>query len=107
MGRRTWTARHICAARPQLQPVLAGVAGTLVRHGLAEQNDRRIERMEQITRDLQQRAETGHGSPIRPPSTAHRMAHDMERSWSPTELGEQVLGFYMEAGADSAAPGGI
>lgn len=101
VGRRKWTARDICAVRPQLQPVLAGVAGTLVRHGLAEQIDRRIERMEQIARDLQQRAETGHGSPIRPPSAAQGIAHDMERSCSPTELGEQVLGFYLEAGDES------
>lgn len=27
----------------------------------------------------------------------------IERRWSPTELRERVLGYYLEAGADSAA----
>lgn len=30
-------------------------------------------------------------------------ARRIERSWTPTELGERVLGYYLEAGADSAA----
>lgn len=101
IGHRKWTGPQIIAVRPQLQPVLTGVAGTLVRHGLAEQTDRRIEEMEQITRNLQQQARDADGVAFRAPRpTSPRMQPGMERSWSPTELGEKVLGFYAEAGAD-------
>ena len=101
-GRRSWTARHICAARPQLAPVLAGVAGTLVRHGLAEQSDRRLEAMEKLTQKMLAAADSATPSPR---MAAPRIAHNMERSWSPTELGEQVLGYYLEAGIEAQASG--
>ena len=107
IGRRKWSAAHVVSVRPQLQSVLAGVAGTLVRHGLAEQNDRRIEVMERITRDLQQMAETGIRPPVSTPAAPRHTRYNMDRSWSPTELGEQVLGFYLEAGAESLDQEGV
>lgn len=63
---------------PELAPVLPGLAGILVRHGLAEQTDRTRETLEQR------------------PSVGR-----IERIWSPTELGEQVLGYYLDAGAEA------
>jgi hypothetical protein len=75
-----WIAREILAVRPELAPVLRGLIATLVRHGLAEETG-------------------GRGSYIYEVD---------ERTFLPTELGEQVLGFYLEVGAgaeitDSAA----
>lgn len=88
-GRRSWTARAAVQHRPQLRPVLSSVVGTLVRHGLAEQTDRTPEAMQQLVTDLGMQVTPG--------------VRRIERSWTPTELGERVLGYYLEAGADSAA----
>ena len=86
-GRRSWTARATIQHRPQLRPVLSSVVGTLVRHGLAEQTDRTPEAMQQLVTDLGMQVTPG--------------ARRIERSWTPTELGERVLGYYLEAGANS------
>jgi hypothetical protein len=104
VGQRIWTAPVIAAIRPQLQPVLTSVTGSLVRHGLAEQTDRTREALEQLEHDLkeqvnQQAAGASRGPRITPPRLVGPVIRKVERSWSPTELGEQVLGFYFEAAA--------
>jgi hypothetical protein len=107
VGRRIWTAQFILTARPGLRPVFTSVAGTLVRHGLAEQTDRALEAMEQLSKEFEQQinqqaaaARRGGGTGMFTPVQAPAI-HGIERSWSPTELGEQVLGFYLEAGAEA------
>jgi len=104
VGQRVWKAEMIPVVRPELAEVLAGLAGTLIRHGLAEQTDRTREAMEQLGREFQVQLNearraggVGLGSP-NPPSIRR-----IERTWSPTELGEKVLGYYLEAGASNQA----
>lgn len=108
IGRREWEADLIPIVRPELDPVLSGLAGSLIRHGLAQQSDRTREAMEQLGKDF-------HGRMIRQASAARRGLQPtpigqrapaisrVERSWLPTELGEIVLGYYLEAGADAGS----
>src|SRR6202042_3051069 len=53
-GRRSWTQAWILDQRPHLRPVFTSVAGTLVRHGLAEQTDWAREAMEQLGKDFRE-----------------------------------------------------
>ena len=101
--KRIWLAPAIVAVRPQLQPVLTGVAGTLVRHGLAEQTDRTPEALERLGRQSYRQAAAAESRRPRetPPALWAPRERRVERSWSPTELGEQVLGFYEEAGTEA------
>jgi hypothetical protein len=107
VGRRTWKADLIAVVRPELTTVLTGLAGTLIRHGLAQQADRTREAMEQFGKDFQERinrqvAGVTRGGGIAPPHSMQPPSISrIERTWTPTELGEQVLGFYLEAGATS------
>src|SRR5439155_849252 len=100
--KRIWLAPVITAIRPQLQPVFTSVAGTLVRHGLAEQTDRTPEALERLGRQsyLQAAATESRRPRATPPALWSPRERRVERSWSPTELGEQVLGFYYEAAAE-------
>jgi hypothetical protein len=106
-GPRKWTGPEITNVRPALRPVLTSLIGTLVRHGLAEYVDQTRPALDQLGREMQGRinqqaafirGSTGHPMtfPPRPP-----IAPTAERIWSPTELGELVLGFYEEAGAEA------
>jgi hypothetical protein len=102
VGRRIWTARAIVAARPQLRPVLTSVTGTLERHGLAVQSDKTLDALGEfgyLERQFYER-----NIPEEAQWYAERSVSTMDkivRSWSPTELGEQILGFYEEAGAEA------
>jgi hypothetical protein len=105
IGRRKWTARQICAARPQLRPVLTTLLGTLERHGLAAQNDTAPEVLKQLSENLLQQVNQQAGQMQRhqqtKPVTLQRPAiRDVEPSWSPTELGEKVLDYYRAAGEE-------
>jgi hypothetical protein len=108
-GRRIWTAPQICAARPQLRPVVPTLLGTLQRHGLAAKNDIAPEMLKQLSNNITQQVNRQAGEMQRsrrtePITLREPTIHDVEPSWSPTELGELVLGFYLEAGiADSPA----
>src|SRR6202042_3719530 len=103
-GRRSWTQAWILDQRPHLRPVFTSVVGTLVRHGLAEQTDRTREAMEQLGKDFQEqlgrqatlanRTRKGTPATLRPPNLRR-----IERSWSPSEMGERILGYFVEAGA--------
>jgi hypothetical protein len=113
-GRRIWTSPQICAVRPQLRPVLTTLLGTLQRHGLAAQNDTAPEVLKQLSDDLTQQVnrqagQMQSGRMMKPITLQKPRVRDVEPNWSPTELGEQVLGFYLEAGVeaeitDPAAP---
>jgi hypothetical protein len=107
-GRRDWTAPQICGVRPQLRPVLTSLLGTLERHGLASLVDSGPAMAKQLAEDLakqvnqqagQMQRSGGRVRPItlRPPL----VLRPTEPSWSPTELGEQVLAFYDAAAVDS------
>jgi hypothetical protein len=86
-----WTAEQMTAALPSLAPVLGSVIGALERHGLIEQNDSTAEALTEYSKAYAR----GHNN-ARP-----RVINSIEAeriaplpSWSPTALGEQVLGYY-------------
>ena len=91
IGRRSWTAEQIIIARPRLQPILTSLIGTMLRHGLAVQNDNVPKALEKYTNAMSLAISSGGSPTITPPSP----------SWSPTPLGEQVLGKYREIGDES------
>ena len=106
IGQRIWTTGQIGQARPPLRPVLSSLLRTLQRHGLAAQND--------TTGDVFQadfaKARPGvqraagqarrHGKNAQPnPSFRNLASVAPVVSWSPTELGEQVIDALLEAGA--------
>jgi hypothetical protein len=101
--KRIWLAPVIVAVRPQLRPVLTSVVATLVRHGLAEQTERTPESLERLGRQSYRQAAAAESRRPRatPPALWAPRERRVERSWSPTELGEQVLGFYFEAAAEA------
>ena len=100
-----WTARQMKAALPSLEPVLGSLIGALERHGLIEQNDSTPEALTKFSELI--RKETNRNSPpgrqvglghvqqqppVLNPIQAKQVAPPL--SWSPTDLGEQVLGYY-------------
>lgn len=111
IGRRKWTTRLICAVRPDLQSVLPSLLGELRESGLAQENEivpdaiKRLsdDLMKQVNRQAGQMQRSKQNKPITLQQSTIRLP---EPTWSPTELGEKILGFYAEAGAeDSQAPG--
>lgn len=114
IGRRKWTEHQIVAARPQLRPVLTSLLGTLQRHGLAAENDSAPEVLEQLSKDLvqqvnRQAGKMQRGRPATPITLRETKPRNVEPNWSPTELGEKVLGYYRLAGeeefTDALGPG--
>jgi len=111
-GLRKWTAREITDARPNLGPVLDGLMGTLIRHGLAIENNEAGEALEQALAGLENRGREQAGQ-IRAGSrlTAGMLqpyipeVSRIERTWSPTELGERLLNAYREAGENTSPVG--
>lgn len=103
-GVRVWDEEQITDARPEIGDVLPSVAGTLTRHGLAAQVDRTREAMEQTMKDLREQVnrQANAAANLRRPielDTRSRLpvSFGVERRWSPTRLGEIVLGYYLEA----------
>jgi hypothetical protein len=100
-----WTARQMKAALTPLEPVLQSVIGTLERHGLIEQNDSTPEALTKFSQAIRdetarknppgRKVGLGHiqqQPPVLNPIQAQRVAPPP--SWSPTDLGKQVLGYY-------------
>jgi hypothetical protein len=105
-GRRIWTAREICAVRPQLRPVLTTLIGTLQRHGLAAEVDSAPKVVKQLSKGLteqvnRQAGRTQRGRQMKPITLREATVRPVEPSWSPTELGEKVLDYYRLAGEDN------
>jgi hypothetical protein len=107
-----WKTEQIRAVMPEIQPVLSNLLGELRESGLAQENDTapdvarqlRDHLTEQINNHAEQMQRTQGVRPIKLKMRRFRRAYP---TWSPTELGEKVLGFYAEAGAeDSQNPGG-
>ncbi len=91
VGHRKWDAELVPIVRPELAPVLTGLAGTLIRHGLAEQTDKTREAIEQISKEFQsqinRQAEAAGGGQQRAPyGQRPPTIRQIERSLSPTEL---------------------
>lgn len=105
IGRRKWTACQIVAARPQLRPVLTTLLGTLQRHGLATENDSAPEVLEELSKDLvkqvnQQAGQMQRSQQAKPVILRETKVRSVQPSWSPTELGEMILGYYRLAGEE-------
>ena len=105
IGRRKWTAGQICAARSQLRPVLTSLLGALEQRGLADQNDTAPDVLKQLSEDLTQQVnrqaeQMQRGKQMKPITLQRPTIHDVEPSWSPTELGETVLEYYQQAGEE-------
>jgi hypothetical protein len=70
-GRRNWATWHINALMPDSEPVLSNLLGELRERGLIQELN-----------------------------TAPTTTPTLEPIWAPTELGETILGFYAEPGAE-------
>jgi hypothetical protein len=105
VGGRIWTELAIFAVRPQQRPVLMSVTGTLVRHGLAVQADKTLDELGEFGHlewQIHKRAILeAYDREDSSKAAALNSTTPTVRSWSPTELGEQVLGFYEEAGTEA------
>jgi hypothetical protein len=106
-GRRIWTAVQIGQARPELRPVVTSLIGTLERYGLAVQNDDTAAVLAEFSKQIRkemarnppQRARNGAQLlPVMPEMTTNRITP--APSWSPTNLGDQVLGYYQLAATE-------
>jgi hypothetical protein len=109
VGRRKWTAPQIRAVRPKLQPVLPSLLGALQQHGLADQNDTVPDALKKLSDDLAQQVnrqagQMQRGQQMEPITLQQPTIRRVEPIWSPTDLGEKVLGFYGEAGAEDGQP---
>lgn len=102
---REWSRELIARARPNLVPLAPSLLGTLQRHGLAVQNDKTGEAIEEYAQamekqiaDYEQKRIAGACRIHRPPSVLNPAKLAPEPAWSPTELGEQVFLRFHEAG---------
>lgn len=103
-GRRVWTAAQVSTVRPQLKPALPGLIGTLVRHGLAVESNEAAAALKEIVQGFEHRGKE-QARQIRAGSrltAANLQPHipkvpHIVQTWSPTERGEQILGYYREA----------
>lgn len=87
---RKWTWRQIRSIMPEMEPVLASLLGELRESGLIAANDTAPDTTAAALRQL-------HGQLKNAEKRKPRLATP---SWSPTELGEKILGFYAEAGTE-------
>jgi hypothetical protein len=99
-GDRAWSARAIFEVRPQLAPAFLGLIETLVRHALVFERDRTTEAFRKfiISQAAYQRRVADRFQRNLPALPDFPGVPDAPPQWSPTEFGEQVLGYYREAG---------
>ncbi|SRR6266566_1365624 len=109
VGQRIWTFGGMEEARQTLRPVLTSLIGTLQRHGLADQHDHTPQVLAKFSaamhREANRRgsvgARTRDGTSVLPTITElNARALTPAPSFSPTELGETVLGYYHLAGCE-------
>jgi hypothetical protein len=112
IGGRKWREELIAAVRPELRQVLLTISGTLTRHGLAIQVDRTREALEQVTKELERQINRQAGEARRARRVSMPTLHmplgqiqRTERMWAPTQLGEHVLDYYLEAAEQEESPG--
>lgn len=104
-GRREWTIRQISAVMPETEQVLASLLGELRENGLAWDNDTAPDAMQRLSDDLakqvnRQAGQIQRGRQTEPITLQQTTIRAAEPTWSPTELGEKILGFYAEAGVE-------
>jgi hypothetical protein len=115
-GARMWNTGQICTVRPQLCPVLTSLLGTLERHGLVVENDNTIKALEIFlpegsSKEVAEPTFPSEGDQPRPPAKSLGFSRfDLMRifgvpTWSPTELGERVLGYYRLAATEQGGDG--
>ena len=105
-----WRTRQISAVMPEIEPVLASLLGELRESGLVQENDTAPDAVKSLSEDLakQVNRQTGEHTEWlahdRSANSRSSRACDQtpEPTWSPTELGEKILGFYAEAGAEDS-----
>lgn len=110
VGRRKWNTWEICAVMPEIEPVLPSLLGELRESGLVKENDTAPDAIQQLGKQVteqmnRQAGQMRTGQPvqqIRESSVTPNMRRLSEPTWSPTELGEKILGFYAEAGAEDS-----
>jgi hypothetical protein len=102
--RPAWTTEQIIAVRPQLRIAFGSVAGILQHHGLIMHTDRAREALEQLGKQFEKqvnrhasRNHAGQTAKPKPLTVRAPSVSQIERSWSATELGRRVLGYYDEA----------
>lgn len=107
--RRKWTIGQITAVRPKLSPVVPSLIGTLQRHGLIKENDNVADAIQGYSNELanqsareaarptNNRQRRMPGVPRLNPHVARRLTP--QQTWSPTELGDQVVARFRAAGA--------
>lgn len=103
-----WAADDVPRVRLEMGQVLTKLSGTLIRHGLVDQTDQVFE----VWRALTKRYETKFRNieealrsndpkefeSLPQPQKSDDSPMVPERIWQATELGEKVLGYYLEAG---------
>jgi len=105
------------AALPSLEPILGSVIGALDRYGLVERNESTAEALTKYSEAMRRETSRQRSSGIRtgisnvrqpsPPALNPMQASRVvpAPTWSPTELGKQVLAFYELAGlTDNETP---
>lgn len=94
---RKWTWWQIRSIMPEIEPILASLLGELRESGLIAANDTAPDTtaaaLRQLNMQLNEMADSG-GQLKKFEKRKTRLATP---SWSPTELGEMILGFYAEA----------
>src|SRR5262249_6512474 len=106
-GQRVWTEYQIGEVRPTLRPVVVSLMATLQRHGLAVQNDDTPAVLAKYSEAMRAEAARGlsgrdqRGNQLLPRLLAVKAQQfTPPPSWSPTELGERVLGYYRLAASE-------
>jgi hypothetical protein len=97
-----WAEISIAMVRPQLKEALSGVLGTLQRHGLVVENDSAADAITRLIKNIEadSRAQARNTRPGSQPRPLHINPVTPNKStWSVTEFGQRVLGFYQEAAA--------
>jgi hypothetical protein len=110
VGRRKWTTRQISAVMPEIDQVLGSLLGELRESGLVRENDTAPDAAKSLGEDLarqvnRQADRMQRGRQTRPITLQQSAIRAAEPTWSPTKLGEKILGFYAEAGAEDSGSG--
>lgn len=113
-GPRVWSAAQVGRARAALRLALPSLMGTLQRHGLAGLHDNSpglLAKYSERMQDEAARAGPRAGQRVTASNFVPRVLSELDAqslipasTWSPTELGERVLGYYELAAAQFDSP---
>jgi hypothetical protein len=97
-GEQIWFTEQISHLMPDLQPVLDSLLGELRERGLVRENDTTPDALSRLSEDVATLIR-GQAEILSPQKTT---VEAPVPSWSATELGEKILMFYAEAGAEDS-----